>query len=114
MEHINRRHTLLSVFMLVLFVCYQAGITVCVHSHIIGGSVVAHSHPYGGKTHTHSGAEFVAIHSLSTFQCDDVAQENNLTVYREIIDEYDCSLKENFHISGAGLTICLRAPPSFC
>ncbi|MBQ4344626.1 MAG: hypothetical protein IJC40_01820 [Muribaculaceae bacterium] len=114
MEHRTRRHIVISLLMFALFVSYQAGITLFVHSHNVGGSIVAHSHPYSGGSHTHSGAEYVAIHNLSSFQSGEIESEETITVYRQVIDEITILTDENRNRYTDKQIISLRAPPCFC
>lgn len=114
LEHRTRRHIVISLLMFALFVSYQAGITLFVHSHNVGGSIVAHSHPYSGGSHTHSGAEYVAIHNLSSFQSGEIESEETITVYRQVIDEITILTDENRNRYTDKQIISLRAPPCFC
>ncbi len=64
----ERRKYLLSVGLLVLYLVFQAGITVFPHVHIVNGEKVVHSHPYSSANHNHSGDSIATIARLSSVQ----------------------------------------------
>ena len=65
-----RKHILLRICLLLLFLSYYGSATMFSHVHYIGSQRIVHSHPYAAGTasnpgHTHSAAAFLLIQQLT-------------------------------------------------
>lgn len=105
---------ILSVFMLVLFLSYQASTTLFTHTHIIDGRVITHSHPYDSQAHSHSDAQIFALGHVSLFAGEDLDDNELKFVAYEVIDEIgnvaDAVLSLFVSLDSHGF----RAPPVCC
>lgn len=105
---------ILSVFMLALFLSYQASTTLFTHTHIIDGRVITHSHPYDSQAHSHSDAQIFALGHISSFAGEELG--NNDLDFRayEVIEEIgnvaDAALSFFVSLDSHGF----RAPPVCC
>ncbi|WP_274950251.1 hypothetical protein [Bacteroides cutis] len=100
-----------ALFLLVLFIAYQASITAFTHVHYVNGVLVTHSHPFHNK-HSHSDASLLVIGLLSHFISSepDCCEQLHpmcplLTVLR--VESGSVAVKGK-----AYRVISLRAPPS--
>lgn len=105
-------HILLRVFLFMLFLSYQAGITLFSHSHNVGGVTIVHSHPYASSTHSHSANQLYTISAASNLvfeAAEEVVISNPLqtviaTVQFCLLESWIAPIKSGFY---------LRAPPYF-
>ena len=100
-----------ALFLLVLFITYQASITAFTHVHYVNGVLITHSHPCHNK-HSHSDASLLVIGLLSHFISSepDCCEQLHpmcplLTVLR--VESGSVAVKGK-----AYRVISLRAPPS--
>lgn len=105
---------LLSVFMLILFLSYQASTTLFTHAHDIDGRVITHSHPYNSEAHSHSDAQVFALNHVSSFVGEDAiiidfAFEAYVLISK-IGYEIDADILPAVVLGSRGL----RAPPFSC
>lgn len=83
-----QRNIFMPVLMLVLFMSYQVGITLFVHTHMLmNGVVVAHSHPYADKSHKHAEAQIVAFNVVSALQSLEPDSYDGDKVYLQVLRE---------------------------
>ncbi len=102
---------ILSVFMLFLFMSYQAGTTLFTHAHIIDGRVITHSHPYNSSAHSHSDAQIFAIAHVSSFLGDEVGKDEvslKPRCFSALKKWSECQVAVLSHFVEIH---CLRAPP---
>ncbi|MDR0658291.1 MAG: hypothetical protein LBG18_05080 [Mediterranea sp.] len=63
------RKLMIAVFLLSLFIGYQANITFFVHTHVVNGQMITHSHLYRGTPdnpgHGHTTAQIQTIADIS-------------------------------------------------
>ncbi len=107
------RKYVMSLCLLVLYLVFQAGITVFPHEHILNGEKLVHSHPYSNADHSHTADQAVTIARLSSVQT--LTAE---TVFcRDIVLPVLYSLEtgsDSFNILAAHTRyVNLRGPP-FC
>lgn len=111
---INRRNSIVAVFLLTLLFCYKIAVTMFVHTHVVDGTMVAHSHPFTNSNHNHSASQVFAIGLLSTFNSDEPIVATETKAYYNIVDKILVSKNivpaENTHLKG----LSLRAPPAGC
>ena len=70
MRELTRRYV--AALLLVLFVGFAAGNTLCVHTHVGPQGAVTHSHPYlPSGHHGHSTVEFSTLAQLNALSYDD-------------------------------------------
>lgn len=72
-----------ALFLLVLFVMYQASITAFTHVHYINGVLISHSHPFQG-THSHTQSELVVI-GLAPYQVTEFQPTEELCPLRPLV-----------------------------
>ena len=101
-----------ALFLLTLFLTYQAGIWAFTHVHMVNGVQIVHSHPSTDKHHTHTAEQAITIAYLSVIRS--LEADLPSTVLSEFpllfVLEYQT---ETFRLK-APHTHCvyLRAPPS--
>ena len=64
MKH-QRRYIVISLFLLTLFVAYQASIMHFSHIHFINGVMIVHSHPSTDNQHTHTEGQALTLAHIS-------------------------------------------------
>ena len=64
--------TYTTLFLMVVFCSYYAGISMFSHTHIANGSSIVHSHLGGGTEHQHEDSQYAVIDILSNFQSETV------------------------------------------
>lgn len=101
---------IVATLLLILFVGYQAGTTLFIHTHNISGHQITHSHPFTSSTHEHSSSQINSISSLSIFHaeyaCLDWFSTNPLESLSILFDEISNSISTT-----SGTSTQLRAPP---
>lgn len=110
----QRQNFLKTLLLLALFVSYQAGVTLFVHTHVVDGVAVAHSHPFSSSNHSHSSLQIVAIGQLSTFNGVEHASYDEIKVYHNGVEEIEISNHESNVVNLCAACILLRAPPMCC
>lgn len=102
---------IVSACLLLLFVAFQASVTLFPHTHFLGSEKLVHSHPYSNANHCHSGNQILSLDKLSAFQSLEAPtlsfEELALTVVRDIEFEPQDRACESEYLSQARL----RAPP---
>ncbi len=111
---ICKKHQLLSGLFLLIYLSYQAGITLFSHTHIVNGVIVVHAHPSEALDHEHSDAQAYAIAYISTCNGDTlderIAPQVDFRVIAKIGDEVTVSHALVSCMSG----VDFRAPPFCC
>ncbi len=103
----------ISICLLVLYLVFQAGISVFTHVHILNGEKLVHSHPYSNANHTHTSDQAIAIARLSSAQ----TLKAETAVFREVHLPMLYALTFNTDSFSTKVPhahcVSLRAPP-FC
>ena len=60
----RKRGNFFKILFLLLFVSYQIGSLIFLHTHNIEGYLITHSHPYKSGEHSHTTNDLLAIQSL--------------------------------------------------
>ena len=97
----KRKYILIPMMLLVLFVTYQAGITVFSHIHYVNGVMIVHSHPSDDNHHTHTEGQVLTLAHVSHWA--------GIEPVCITLDERDFRFMADRHTH----CISLRAPP-FC
>lgn len=80
MTNDNNKNRLIASLLLLLFLTFQSGRTLCYHTHVFGNVVVSHSHPLNGHNGHHSAEELISIASVSlSMLTDDSAAKPELS-----------------------------------
>lgn len=112
MKH-QRRYIVVPLFLLTLFVVYQAGIMHFSHTHYINGVMIVHSHPSTNSQHTHTEGQALTLAHIAHWS----GIESTFITLNEIIFEVsevlECKRESSFLMDKHAHCICLRAPP-FC
>ncbi len=100
-----------SLCLLVLYVVFQAGISVFPHEHILNGEKLVHSHPYSNANHSHTADQAVTIARLSSVQTLEAQSAFSQEVDLPVL--YALEFNEDSSKPKAPQTYCvgLRAPP---
>ena len=56
-----KRYKFFPIFLLTLFLAYQASVTMFSHVHYVNGVMIIHSHPNQDQDHTHTEAQILTI-----------------------------------------------------
>lgn len=76
----NKKNRLIAFLLLLLFLSFQGGRTLCYHTHVFGNVVVSHSHPLNGHNSNHTAEELISIASVSlSMLTDDSAAKPELS-----------------------------------
>lgn len=105
-------HILLRVFLFMLFLSYQAGISLFSHSHNVGGVTIVHSHPYASSTHSHSTGQLYTISVADNLVFDSTEEINISNPLQSIIATIEFCLPDMW-VNTVNSSIYLRAPPYF-
>ena len=66
--------------LLLLFLSFQGGRSLCYHTHIFGNKIVSHSHPFNNPDRQHSADELVSLAQIAASSLTD-----------EISSDYDAA-----------------------
>lgn len=109
----KRKYILIPMMLLVLFVTYQAGITVFSHIHYVNGVMIVHSHPSDDNHHTHTEGQVLTLAHVSHWAGIEsvciTLDEVSLSVFATL----ECKRDFRFMADRHTHCISLRAPP-FC
>ena len=112
MKH-QRRYIVISLFLLTLFVAYQASIMHFSHIHVINGVMIVHSHPSTDNQHTHTEGQALTLAHISHWSGVEPTDFALDEVIFEVFDVLECKRESSFLTDKHAHCICLRAPP-FC
>ncbi len=102
----------LSLCLLVLYVVFQAGITVFPHEHILNGEKLVHSHPYSNANHSHTSDQAVTIARLSSVQTLEAHTSEIQILDLPLLYDLEYGVCSFSIISQHTRCISLRAPPA--
>lgn len=110
----DKNRSVLSVFLLIVFLSYQAGISLFTHTHTINGFVVVHSHPYKGDNHIHTDAQIFAISHAATFCSEEAKNNSGFNFEFNVIVKIGNEVKLLHRLTEPVKGINFRAPPICC
>ena len=107
----EKKKIFIPLFLLTLFVGYQASISMFAHVHYINGGMIVHSHPSNDNQHTHTEGQILTMAQVSewaTVEPDFVTLgEVNLSVFYTLeCNRMSCYVQDKYTDC-----ISLRAPP---
>ena len=109
----QRRYIVIPIFLLTLFVAYQASIMHFSHIHYINGVMIVHSHPSTNNQHTHTEGQALTLAHISHWSGIEPTIFALDEVIFEVFDVLECKREFRFLTDRHAYCICLRAPP-FC
>ena len=105
------KRIIVPLFLLAMFVSYQAGITMFCHMHYVDGVVIVHSHPSKDKNHTHTKTQLLVLGQLSHFQAETPNVVSFIDFKPHVFYYLEPATKsltvEDIHLKN----VLLRAPP---
>lgn len=110
----DKRRSVLSVFLLIVFLSYQAGISLFAHTHTINGFVVVHSHLYKGDNHIHTDAQIFAISHAAAFLGEEAKNNSDVNVVFNVVAKIGNEVKLLHLLAESVDGINFRAPPACC
>lgn len=109
----NRKQIVVSLYLLLLFVSFQTGITMFTHTHYVNGVMLVHSHP-SSDNHTHTEGQILTLAQVSHFTGTEPLLAECVELFLPFLYALKCKrtsvLCPSLHIQ----CIHLRAPPFFC
>jgi len=107
------KYIFIPLMLLVMFVAYQASITMFSHIHYVYGVMIVHSHPSSDNQHTHTDGQILTLAHVSHWAGVEPACITLGEVSLSVFDTLEC--KRDFRILSDKRehSISLRAPP-FC
>lgn len=110
----KRKHTVIPLLLLALFLTYQASITMFTHVHIVNGVMIVHSHPSSNKNHMHTTGQVISIAHLAAINTLAAEASTTIIVDRPVLYVLKC--QTIIFRAPAPHTHCihLRAPPCYC
>lgn len=110
----KRKYILIPLFLLTLFVAYQASITMFSHVHYVNGVMIVHSHPSDDNQHTHTEGQILTLALVSHWSGTEpdfvILGEVTLPVFHSL----ECDRMSRFVQDKYSHCISLRAPPFCC
>lgn len=99
------------MWLLALFLSYQASITFFAHVHIVNGVMFVHSHPVPGKHHTHTAGQVITIAQLSDMHTLEAELTPHLEVVLPVLYALEPTFEPSCIVPSRVDGIYLRAPP---
>ncbi len=99
------------MFLLMVFLSYQAGISMFTHTHTINGFVVVHSHLHNGDNHIHTDAQIFAISHVSAFLGEEAVIGSESHTWNPIITTIGREVEIFHDLSALVDGLNFRAPP---
>lgn len=110
---LKKKHIFISLFLLSLFVAYQASITMFAHVHYVNGVMIVHSHPSTTAEHTHSESQILTLAHVAEWG----GVEPSFVVLTEAVffvcETFEVNCQTHVLEDLFSHSISLRAPP-FC
>ena len=100
--------------LLILFVAYQASITMFAHMHYVNGVMIVHSHPSADNDHTHTDGQLLTLAHVSEWAGVEPAFVTLSEVSLSVFDSIECERKSKALSDLYSHCISLRAPPFYC
>lgn len=57
----NNKSRVIAALLLLLFLSFQGGRSLCYHTHIFGDKIISHSHPFNNPNRQHNSEELISI-----------------------------------------------------
>lgn len=105
------KHVILSLFLLTVFIAYQASITYFSHVHYVNGVMIVHSHPNNNQDHTHSEGQIITMAHVSAFVSTKPVVQYLGKVYLTVLSVFEPITIANRFIDSYRQVVSLRAPP---
>lgn len=109
----KRKYIFIPLFLLALFVIYQASITLFSHVHYVNGVMIVHSHPSTDNEHTHTEGQILTFAHVSDWAGVEPVCITLGEVSLSVFDTLECERKSKALSDLYSHCISLRAPP-FC
>ncbi|MBR5205470.1 MAG: hypothetical protein IKW32_09750 [Bacteroidaceae bacterium] len=107
----KKRHIFIPLFLLALFVAYQASITMFSHIHYVNGVMIVHSHPSADDEHTHTPSQILTLAQVSEWTGTEPTFVTLAEVSLSVFDTLECERKSRTFSDLYAHCISLRAPP---
>lgn len=109
-----KRYKFFPIFLLTLFLAYQASVTMFSHVHYVNGVMIIHSHPNQDQDHTHTEAQILTIAQTANFVGVEPCSYLLDFVNWDVVCEYEINGEVSFICECDAQQIRLRAPPVQC
>ena len=110
----KKRLIFIPLFLLTLFVAYQASITMFSHIHYVNGVMIVHSHPSADDEHTHTASQILTLAQVSEWTGTEPVFVTLAEVSLSVFDTLECERKSRTLTDLYAHFISLRAPPFCC
>ena len=110
----RNRYIFIPLMLLILFVAYQASITMFAHMHYVNGVMIVHSHPSADNDHTHTDGQLLTLAHVSEWTGVELAFVTLSEVFLSVFDTIGCERKSKVLSDLYSHCISLRAPPFYC
>ena len=110
----KKRHIFIPLFLLTLFVAYQASITMFSHIHYVNGVMIVHSHPSADDEHTHTPSQILTLAQVSEWAGTEPVFVTLSEVSLAVFDTLECERASRTLSDIHSHCISLRAPPFYC
>ena len=108
----KKRHIFIPVFLLALFVAYQASITMFSHVHYVNGVMIVHSHPSADNQHNHTEGQILTLAQVAEWMGMEPVFVTLPEVSFPICDAWECQWKSDLVSGTYRHSVSLRAPPT--
>ena len=105
------KRILIPIFLLTLFVTYQASISMFSHVHYVNGVMIVHSHPSDDSQHVHTETQIITLAQVSSFVGLEPVVTTIGQVCLPVINFLDYDRNTSFVSALHTLSFSLRAPP---
>ena len=109
----KKKYIFIPLFLLTLFVAFQASITMFSHVHYVNGVMMVHSHPSTDNEHTHTEGQILTLAHVSHWAGTEPVCIALNEVSLSVFDTLECKRAFHFLTDKHEHCISLRAPP-FC
>ena len=110
----RNRYIFIPLMLLILFVAYQASITMFAHMHYVNGVMIVHSHPSADNDHTHTDGQLLTLAHVSEWTGVEPSFVTLSEVSLSVFDSIECERKSKALSDLYSHCISLRAPPFYC
>lgn len=109
----KRKYIFIPLFLLTLFVTFQASVTMFSHVHYVNGVMMVHSHPSADNEHTHTEGQILTFAHVSDWTGIEPVFLTLGEVSLSVFVSLECERKSKALSDLYSHVISLRAPP-FC
>ena len=110
----RNRYIFIPLMLLILFVAYQASITMFAHMHYVNVVMIVHSHPSADNDHTHTDGQLLTLAHVSEWTGVEPSFVTLSEVSLSVFDSIECERKSKALSDLYSHCISLRAPPFYC